>query len=166
MNILGIQNRLRQLNAQKYLSDDEVGEKEQLLDELALLRSSNRIPSKPQLIKIPHANREHSAVGKAMISGVKGIIEHFKEKPATLEEIQQLKLEAMKHRLKADIAKSKRVQRGTNVSSPKRKSSLSKNADGPTEDISKLLRGAVHTKGADFFSSGGSSKNIRKAFYG
>lgn len=35
------------------------------------------------------------------------ITEHLKEKPVTDEEIRQLRLEAEKYRLKADIAKSK-----------------------------------------------------------
>jgi len=80
---------------------------------------------------------------------LQAIIEHLKEKPATEEEIQQLRLEAEKYRLKADIAKSK-----AEISKSKGdKFSLGGSYKNPEDKISGLLRGAVKTKDIDFFSS-------------
>ena len=172
MNILDIKNRLRQLNAQKFLSDDEHEEKEQLLEELALRRSGVREETK--LIPVGHPKaepkrpREHSVVGKTMIKIVKGLIEHMKEKPVTFEELEDLKMKAAKYRLKADIAKSKRTIRGP-TGNPLGNSGTrrtSKRTSDPTDNISSVLRGSVKGSTNHTFFTERSHKDIRKSFYG
>ena len=174
MNILDIKNRLRQLNAQKYLNDDETEEKAQLLEELALRRSGVRETTKivqKSPVEPIHKQREHSVVGKTMIKIFKGIISSLKEKPVTEEEVLELQKRVIKYRLKADIEKSKATIRkakenrfGSISSSTPRRSSGGKTRSDPTDDISSVLRGAVKTKGARFFSD--SNPNINRAVWG
>lgn len=90
------QNRLNYLNKQNYLSDQELEEKLRLEEELRLMIHE---PSKLEKIEIITKKPKRSLLGI--------IIEHFKEKPVTQEELDELKKKAVKYRLKADIAKSK-----------------------------------------------------------
>lgn len=103
-------DRLKQLNNQKYLSDEELEEKMRLEEELEL--NHNDVCTNPQhahgntsWIKNSKITELPTKKAKRSILGI--IIEHFKEKPVTQEEIDELKKKAVKYRLKADIAKSK-----------------------------------------------------------
>ena len=172
MNENEIKARLRELNSQKYLSDDEVEEKDRLIEELAILRNGARKPEqKPQLVKIDtktnqNQQREHTVIGKAISKGFKLLAEHFKEKPVTMEEIEELKKQAVKYRLKADVEKSKasirksKENRFGSFSGPTQRTSSKSNRNNNYEDkVERILRGAVRpskTHGTD----------IRKAFYG
>lgn len=173
MNLLDLQLRLRQLNAIKFPSDEEIEEKEQILENIAILRNQTRKPKEIEnklvnVVMEQKSKREHSVVGKAMIKGFKAVVEHFKEKPVTLEELQALKLKAIKERYKADIAKSKKVQRDSKgdmfgSSQTKRKSSGRSSLGGDSmDDISKILRGTVKGSNNLRLFSNHSSKDIRK----
>jgi len=99
--------------------------------------------------------RENQGIPNSSSPGTKkktilqAVIEHVKEKPATDEEIQQLRLEAEKYRLKADIAKSKVTISGTKGEN----FGLGGSYGNQEDKISGLLRGAVKTKNVDFFSN-------------
>jgi len=80
---------------------------------------------------------------------LQSITEHLKEKPATVEEIRQLRLDAEKYRLKADIAKSKAAISGSKGG----KFNLGGSYNNSEDKISGLLRDTVKTKDVDFFSS-------------
>lgn len=171
MKVEEIQARLRELNSQKFLNDDEVDEKEELLNTLAMIRGEQRKQDqkdkKPTESNNNTVKREHTVVGKAIAKGVKAVVEHFKEKPVTYEELQALKMKAMKERLKADITKSKKVQRdskgdifGSSNSRP-RKSARSQRGDS-MDDVSKLLRGSIKSDKDFTFFSNKSDRDVRK----
>ena len=174
MNILDIQNRLRELNREKYPSDEEIEEKERLIEELALQRNGARKPQESsKLVKIPEIKvikqkREHTVIGKAISSGLKAIVEHFKEKPVTMEEIDELKKQAVKFRLKADIAKSKatiRKSKGNPLGNISGTTKSRKPRSSKEDDISSILRGAVSSRQPKLWSNS-SGRDIRKSFYG
>lgn len=96
MNTEDKKARLRYLNKQKALSDDEYDERERLIEELNLIED---LPHR--LVKIS----KHESKKKRSILEI--IIDHFKEKDVTPQELEQLKLKALKWRLKGDIADSK-----------------------------------------------------------
>lgn len=88
------------------------------------------------------------------------LYQRFKKKPVTDEELRQLEKEAYKERLKADIAKSKRVQ--TNSKQNKLKTiNFGGNSSINEEKIAKGLNRAVSTKDVSFYSKT-SEKDIRK----
>lgn len=176
MNLLDLQNRLRELNSQKFLSDDETEEKEQILEEIAILRKNQREPKKIEnkLVKVvlpQKQQREHTVIGKALSNGLKAIVEHFKEKPVTLEELQQLKLQSVKYKLKADIAKSKATIRKSKgdifniAGSGPKKRSYTRSSPSIEENVGNMLRGATRTRNPNLWSKS-SSNDIRKTFYG
>ena len=170
MKLEDLQKRLQELKRQKFLSDDEIEEKEQILETIAVMRNE-RINTKhtKENVEKPQMKqkREHSVIGKMMIKGVKAAIEHFKEKPVTLEELQALKLIAMKERYKADIAKSNKIQRdfrgdifGSGQSA--RKSGRKSSKGDSMDDVSRILRGSVGGSNNIKMFSNSSSKDIRK----
>src|SRR6185312_819566 len=97
------------------------------------------------------------------------IIGYLKKKPVTEEELKQLRLEAEKYRLKADIAKSKAIIRD----SKREKSSIGgsasqgfvKSYNDTEERISGLLRGAVGAKDADLFGNNYDKSDKEKEAY-
>ena len=98
------QERLNYLNRQKALSDDEFEEKLQLEEDLRLLTEKEQF-SNPKLEKMStEPKQEKKSIGQVLFKFIK---EKLKEKPVTPEELQELKMQAVKYRLKADIANSK-----------------------------------------------------------
>ncbi len=95
-----------------------------------------------QVMSVPGAKQQKKSI-------LLTVIKYLKEKPATPEEINQLRLEAEKYRLKADIAKSKAVISGSKGGN----FGLGGSSAIVEDKISGLLRGAVKTKDVDFFNS-------------
>ena len=99
------------------------------------------------------------------------MIEYLKEKPATEEEIKQLRLEAEKYRLKADIAKSKaRISKFRGGKFGKggftsQRTGFAKSYDNTEDQISGLLRGAVGAKDADRFGNNDDKSDKEKEAY-
>ena len=102
------QARLKQLQKDPYLSDEEIEEVQRLVEELAII---NNEPDKPEeLVRTPKEAKlptKPASVKKERRSLYSILKERFSEKPATFQEIEQLKLNAMRAELKARISKAK-----------------------------------------------------------
>ena len=148
--------RLKQLQKDPYLSDEEIEEIQQLIEELAITENNEAKPreettiaeNKPTVIKEPKKQR------RSLYSILK---ERLSEKPATIDEIRQLKLDAIRAELKARIAKAKAAKRKA------RGSTLGSLVAPPTREprYSEPRRRKNH-KEYDKLSS----ENIRKTFWG
>ena len=143
MTIEQTKSRLKELRKIKRPSDQELEE---------ILALEKHLTSLQNTKTKPEQKREKRTI-------LQVILERLKEKPATEEEIKQLKLEAEKYKLKADIAKSKaeiKKSKGNNFSlggSTSQRSGANESYSSQEDKISGLLRGAVKTKDVDFFSS-------------
>ena len=102
-------DRLKKLNSIPYKTDQEIEESERLTEELSLtitdmdlkqpLPPKLAVPFVPAPPPVPEKRRKRSIL--------EILIEKYREKPATHDEIMQLKLNAQRAELKARIATAK-----------------------------------------------------------
>ena len=98
------EKRLKELTLQRFLSDDEIEEMQQLREELQIIRQESKEPKK---IKVEI--KEQPKKQKRSILDI--ILQKVREKPITYDELNNLKNKAIKEELKARIEKAKAVQR-------------------------------------------------------
>lgn len=100
---------------------------------------------------------KHPSTKREKRSILQILIRYLKKKPVTEEDLKQLRLEAEKYRLKADIAKSKAIIRDSKSEKSRVGGSASlgfvKSYDDAEDRISGLLRGAVGAKDVDLFGN-------------
>ncbi len=115
-------------------------------------------------MKSPSTKREKRSI-------LQILMQYLKKKPVTEEDLKQLRLEAERYRLKADIAKSnaeirdsKGVTLGLGSSASQRPGFAESYSD--TEDrISRLLRGAVGARDVDVFGNNDDKSDKEKEAY-
>ena len=111
------QARLKELsNPDNILSDQEYAERERLKEELNIIQKEEKEQSEPV--------QQNQPVKKTKRSLLDIVLEKIKKKPATWEEIQQLKLERQKAILKRDIAVANHVRRNPGGKKKQTKTSL------------------------------------------
>lgn len=98
-------------------------------------------------------------------------MQYLKKKPVTEEELKQLRLEAEKYRLNANIAKSKAIIRDSKGDkfglggSVSQRSRFSESYSDTEDRISKLLRGAVGANDVDLFENNDDKSEKEKESY-
>ena len=113
MNENSIRKELSELRKNNFPSDQDLERIQELTEQLEIIRQEQDEPiaKKINLPKVKELTQEKKQESKPKVNLVfkiiDGIILLIRGKPATLEQIQQLKLEAVKWRLKADVEKSK-----------------------------------------------------------
>ena len=106
MNIEDKQERLKELRKIQFPSDQEVQEIEQLEEELNMIHQEETQVFKETNIDLGTGKGIIIPIKKRKRSLLEIILEKVKSKPATFEEIQQLKLDKQRAELKRDIAKA------------------------------------------------------------
>lgn len=151
MSLEDKKKRFDELDNKRYLTEEEIIEKDNLKADLGIItESGNDYIENPENIITNLKAMEIKPKRKRTLYEV--LREKFKEKPATYEEIHQLKLDAIRARLQADIAKSKAKKREykkaridsilsmvTAKSSETKKKKKSNNKQDDTDDLRELL---------------------------
>ena len=156
MSIEDKQKRLKELSRPStILSDQEYEEKERLEEELSMIHQEETKTFKENNIDVP----EKSIVVPKKRSILDIILEKIKKKPATWEEIQQLKLEKQRAVLKKDIAVANHIRKNPGGKQKSKKMFSTTNKD---------IDNAFNSSARDFSSMVGSngSKNKYKDLTG
>ena len=128
MSLESKQSRLKELsNPNNFLSDEEHEEKEKLEEELNMIHQEETrevIPSSPSVGQ----TTETTELKKQKKSLLDIVLNKLKKKPATWDEIQQLRLERLKAIYKRDIAVAN-YHRKNPGGKPRQSKSISKNRD-------------------------------------
>lgn len=129
MSIEDKQARLKELSKPNLiLSDQEYEEKERLEDELNMIHQEETRTFKETNVNLGEGKGELIQTKKQKKSILEIILQKIKKKPATWDEIQQLKLERLKAVYKRDIAVANYHRRNPGGKPKQSKSSL-KNKD-------------------------------------
>lgn len=129
MSITDKQARLKELSKPNIiLSDQEYEEKERLEDELNMIHQEETRTFKENNIDLGQGKGELVPIKKQKKSILDIILQKIKKKPATWDEIQQLKLERLKAIYKRDIAVAN-YHRKNPGGKPKQSKSYTKNRD-------------------------------------
>lgn len=128
MNLEDKINRVKELKKERFLSDEEIAEIEKLQEEIELEKNPKPRAKPNPYHEEPEESRQKRTIFEFAADKIrekrglprserkpkKGlgslVWEKIKGKPVTIEEIEQLKLKAVKARLQADIAKNKAVR--------------------------------------------------------